>query len=231
MLVIAHRGASADAPENTMRAFELAVEQGADMIETDLHLTRDGVVALWHDSEIQGLPIERLSLEELLRLAPEVPTLEAVLAAFGSKIAFNLELKSGSSGDYAGLEARTLEVVRNLAPLDQMLFSAFSWPVLERMRALELRARLGVLRSSRFVTGAKAEAKALELGAEAVHPSVTRLDRAQVERMHSKGLRVNVYTVDDPQKQAQLLDWGVDGIFTNRPAGLIARLAAAGSAR
>jgi len=219
-LVIAHRGASADAPENTLAAFELAIEQGADMIETDLHLTRDGGIPLWHDAEIEGVPIESLTLSEIRRRWPDVPTLEETLEAFGRRIEFNLELKSGMSSDYVGLEARVLSVVDELCSMERILFSSFSWQALGRLRALRSNARLAVLRSNRFVTGKRAEASARELRAEALHPSVRRLDGAQVERMHAQGLRVNVYTVDDPVKQRALVEWGVDGIFTNGPMPL-----------
>ena len=80
-LVIAHRGASIDAPENTIEAFQLAVEQGADMIETDLHLSKDGAVPLYHDSKIDGVPVGDYTLAELRERIPGLPTLEEALDA------------------------------------------------------------------------------------------------------------------------------------------------------
>ena len=84
---IAHRGASVDALENTLEAFALAVEQGADMIETDLHLLRDGVVALYHDDEIGGVPVGELTLAELRGHLPRAPTLQEALDRFGDALA------------------------------------------------------------------------------------------------------------------------------------------------
>jgi len=223
-LVLAHRGASVEAPENTLVAFELAVEQRADMIETDLHLTRDRCIPLWHDARIEGTPIESLTMAEIRERWPSVPTLEETLERLGKRIEFNLELKSGVSGDYAGLEERALEGVKQLTSLDRVLFSSFSWESLARMRALEPSARIGVLRSGRFVTGRRAEETAKALRAEALHPALRRLDATQVARMHAQGLRVNVYTVDDPREQQTLIEWGVDGIFTNEPLALRQRL-------
>jgi len=220
MNVIAHRGASADAPENTLQAFELAIEQGADMIETDLHLAADGSIPIWHDAHIQQQPIERLSLAEIRALAPLVPTLQETLESCGARIPFNLELKAAASGLYAGLEERVLRIVREMSRLDRVLFSSFEIPVLRRLRELEPKARIGVLRSSRFMRPSAIEEHARRLSAEAVNPAVRRLERAHVERLQTLGFRVNVYTVDEPAEQRRLIDWNVDGIFTNRPAQL-----------
>ncbi len=106
-LVIAHRGASAHRPENTMPAFALAVEQRADMIETDLHVTRDGAVVITHDEELAGIggrgEIADATLAEIRALdagaGARVPTLDEMLDAFGAAIAFNLELKKGTRAE------------------------------------------------------------------------------------------------------------------------------------
>ena len=219
-LVIAHRGASADAPENTLEAFELAVSQGADMIETDLHLSADGAIPLWHDPVIEGAPIEGLRFAEIRARKPTVPTLEETLGRFGTRIPFNLEIKASASGEYAGLESRVLEIVRDLAALDQVLFSSFELGPLRRIRELEPKARIAVLLSSRTLWVKRLEDRARALSAEAVNPSVRRMDRRLVVRLHALGFHVHVYTVDEPEMQHRLLEWGVDGIFTNRPAAL-----------
>ena len=120
-LVIAHRGASGYRPENTFAAYELAVGQDADMIEIDLHATRDGVVVVAHDAELERIggegEIGDATLTALRRLdaggGEPVPTLDEVLDRFGARIPFNLELKQGGDGPYAGLPAATLEAVRS----------------------------------------------------------------------------------------------------------------------
>jgi len=222
--VIAHRGASEDAPENTLEAFELAIQQRADMIETDLHQGTDGSIPIWHDADLEGAPIDQLTLAQIRQRQPSVPTLEETLDACGARIPFNLEIKASASGEYSGLEARTLEVVWRRGLLEQTLFSSFALGVLRRLRELEPRARIGVLLPGRTLRVSRIEELARQLGAEAIHPSLRRVDCKLVERLHAKGFRVNVYTVDAPERQRELVDWGVDGIFTNRPAQLRALL-------
>lgn len=222
-LVIAHRGASGHRPENTLPAFALAVEQRADMIETDLHRTRDGAVVITHDEELAGLggrgEIADASLADIRALdaggGERVPTLDELLDSFGERIPFNLELKRGTRGAYQGLEAATLAAVSERGLLGRTLFSSFYDPVLARLRALAPEARLGLLVSCRFPHDAIARAKAL--GAEALHPEQPLVDRRLVEEAHEAGLRVFVFTVDDEAEMERLLRLGVDGLFTNFP--------------
>jgi len=222
-LVIAHRGASGQRPENTLPAFALAVEMGADMIETDLHRTRDGAVVISHDETLAALggrgEIGDVTLAELRRLdaggGERMPTLDEVLDRFGGRIAWNLELKQGSTGAYPGLEAAALDAVRVRGLLPRTLFSSFYDPVLARLRALEPAARIGLLISRRYPRQAVERARAL--GAEALHPELELVDAAWVAAAHEAGLAVHVFTVDEPEAMARLLALGVDGIFTNHP--------------
>lgn len=220
--MIAHRGASGERPENTLAAYALAVEQGADMIEIDLHLTRDGAVAVTHDEALPGVgAVGEASLDALRAVAPELPDLEEVLDAFGARIPFNLELKTGSRGPYPGLEEKVRECVTRRGLGESILFSSFDDRVLARLRALDASARIGVLVGRR--PGAWLErCRAVE--AEAVHLRRERADAAAVGRAHAAGLRVHVYTVDDPGEMRELLRRGVDGLFTNWPARLRALL-------
>jgi glycerophosphoryl diester phosphodiesterase len=223
-LVIAHRGASRDAPENTLEAFRLAVRQRADMIETDLHLSRDGAVPLYHDSALGGRPLAQLSLGEIRAARRGVPTLEEALDAVGAEIPFNLELKAlpDDVTTYAGLEERVLAEIRRRGWLARTLFSSFYVAALERLRELEPSARIGLLLSSR--SAGRMLERAERLRAEAVHPARALVREALVSELHAAGLRVHVFTVDDPDDQRRLIDWGVDGIFTNVPAQLRAIL-------
>ena len=135
-LVIAHRGASGELPENTLPAYELAVKQGSDMIEIDLHTTRDGAIVITHDENLEGLggrgEVADATLEEIRRLdaggGAAVPTLGEVLDAFGARIPFNLELKRSSRGEYLGMEAASVEEVARRGLLGQTLFSRFFYP-------------------------------------------------------------------------------------------------------
>jgi glycerophosphoryl diester phosphodiesterase len=222
-LVIAHRGASGQRPENTLAAYSLAVEQKADCIEIDLHLTRDGQIVVTHDEGLAGLggqgEIADATLAEVRRLdaggGEPVPTLDEVLDGFGPRIPFNLELKQSTRGPYEGLEAKTLRAVRERALLGETLFSSFYDPVLRKLREQSDDARLALLISRRFPD--RWPERARRLGASALNPEDALVDRAMIEEAHAAELAVYVYTVDDPRRMATLLEWGVDGLFTNHP--------------
>jgi glycerophosphoryl diester phosphodiesterase len=228
--VIAHRGASGQRPENTPPAYELAVAQGADMIEIDLHRTRDGAIVVSHDEDLSGLggcgQIADATLAEVRALdagaGERVPTLEEVLDRFGSRIPFNLELKRGAAGSYPGLERAALDAVRERGLLERTLFSSFSDSVLQSLRALCPDARLALLVSPRDAERPLARARAL--GAEALNPWRGMATRALVEAAHAEGLAVYVFTVDREDEMGRLLGLGVDGLFTNFPQRLRALL-------
>jgi glycerophosphoryl diester phosphodiesterase len=222
-LVIAHRGASGHRPENTLAAYELAVEQRADMIEVDLHRTRDGAVVVTHDEELAGLggrgEIADATLAEVRALdaggGERVPTLAELLDGYGQRIPLNLELKRGTRAEYPELEAETLAALASRGLLERVLFSSFYDPVLHRLRGLAPAARIGLLISRRYPDRAIERAKGL--GAEALHPEVMLVTRALVDEAHAAGLAVYSYTCDEPAEMERLLGLGVDGLFTNFP--------------
>jgi glycerophosphoryl diester phosphodiesterase len=225
-LVIAHRGASGSLPENTLPAYELAVEQRADMIEIDLHRSRDGETLIAHDEDLAGLggrgEIAEATAAEIRALdagnGERVPILEEVLDAFGSRIPFNLELKRGRRAIYADLEPAALAAVESRGLLDRTLFSAFCDPVLERLRALSPAARIALLLSSRDPERPLERARAV--AAEAINPSILLATPALIDAAHAEGLAVYVFTVDAEDDMRRLLDLGVDGMFSNFPARL-----------
>ena len=226
-LVIAHRGASGTLPENTLPAYELAVEQRADMIEVDLHRTRDGAIVVAHDAELDRLGAEGqiadLSLAEIKTLDaghgtdhPErVPTLDEVLDGFGEAIPFNLEIKWGEAGDYPGIEEAALEALADRDLLSRTQFSSFRDSILRRLRDASPEARLAVLFDPRQPERIFERAQAL--AAEAINPHFVLVDTDLVARAHDAGLAVYAYTVDEADQMGRLIDLGVDGLFTNRP--------------
>lgn len=225
-LVIAHRGASGELPENTLPAYELAVAQRADMIEIDLHTTRDGHIVITHDEELEGLggrgEVADATLAEIRQLdaggGERVPTLVEVLDAFGDRIPFNLELKRSTRGDYDGMETAVLAEVSRRGLIERTLFSSFYDPVLAALREASAQARIALLLSLRFPHGAIERAK--RLGAEAINPEWPLVDRALVEGAHAAGLAVYPFTVDELAEMRRMLDLGVDGLFTNHPSRL-----------
>jgi glycerophosphoryl diester phosphodiesterase len=234
-LVIAHRGSSGEQPENTLRAFELAVEQSADMIETDLHLSRDGVVMIHHDPELERLGEEgeirdRTAAElSALNAAPgrgieeKMPTLLDILDGFGERMQFNLELKVGADEvAYKGIEEIVVSSVEERGLLSRMLFSSFYDPVLARLRERCASARIALLVSPR--ANFKVIDRATRLAAEAINPDIRLVTADLVAEAHAAGLRVYPYTANDSAEMARLLDCGVDGIITNHPTRLEALL-------
>lgn len=225
-LIIAHRGASAYAPENTLRAFQLAIAQGAQMIELDLHTTQDGHVVVIHDetlnhtTDLQGR-VDRLTLAELKRAdagqGEQVPTLEEVLELTTGKVRLYLEIKDPRAA------RPTLQIIRARGCQQAMLLASFN---LELMRQLGHEVRdieLGVI-----------------LGTESLHPRVRYREAfpwlalrglnyqvlcMQVElcfgylarRVKASGKRLYVWTADSERQFARMANLKVDGIVTNRP--------------
>jgi len=225
--VIAHRGASAYRPENTLPAYQLAVEQQADMIEIDLHRTRDGAIVIAHDADLRHFghvgELADLTLAEVRELdaghgtdtPAQVPTLDEVLDAFGERIPFNLELKWGAGGDYPGLEAAALEAVQKRGLLERTLFSSFRDSILDALRRLSPEVRLAVLVDPRHAERVLERAEAVD--AEAVNPHFVLANESFIEEAHAVGMSVYPYTVDEEEHMDRLVGLGVDGLFTNRP--------------
>lgn len=228
-LVIAHRGASAYQPENTLRAYSLAVEQAADMIEIDLHLSRDGAIVVSHDADLghfgaEGAIGER-TLAELRELdagrgwdePARIPTLGEVLDDFGEVVPFNLEIKWSEEGDYEGLEAMVLEEVERRGLLERTLFSSFRDSILAELRRISPGARLAALADPR--TPGRLVERAAAVGAEAVNPHFVMIiaDESLVPEAHDAGLAVYSYTVNEAERMREMIDRGVDGLFTNHP--------------
>jgi len=193
------------------------------MIEIDLHLSRDDEIVIRHDSNLASLGTQRelreMDLADLESLdagaGEKIPILDEVLDRFGAQIPFNLEIKSGSEGEYRGLEEAALRAVEARGLLASTLFSSFSDEILGRLRALSSDARLAVLVSARRPEGALERARAV--GAEALNPRFELANAGFIDAAHAAGLAVYPYTVDALADMRSLLDAGVDGLFTNHP--------------
>jgi glycerophosphoryl diester phosphodiesterase len=228
-LVIAHRGASGYRRENTLAAYELAVEQRADMIEIDLHRTRDAATVVIHDERPAGLAaseIGRATLAEVravdLGAGERIPTFDEVLDAFGPRVAFNVELKRAAAGPYRGLEAAALEAVARRGLLARTLFSSFEDAYLAGLRGAEPATRRALLLEPRSAERPLERARAV--GAEAINPWLGLATRDLVAAAHAEGLAVYVFTVNREEDMRRMLELGVDGMFTDYPDRLRALL-------
>jgi len=225
--VWAHRGASQRAPENTMAAFALAAESGADGIECDVHLSHDGVPVVIHDETLERTSdghgaVGRLSLAALKRLdagswfGPDwtgepIPTLEEVLCWAGRGVRVNIEIKSFAAG------RAVLDVLAG-RPAARVLVSSFDHRLLAALRKQAPGLPLGYLCDSRLWR--RALARAVRDAAESFHPRIDRLSPAMVRACHNAGLKIFPWTVDSPSTMRTLQRRGVDGWFTNEPGTL-----------
>jgi glycerophosphoryl diester phosphodiesterase len=233
-IVIAHRGASAEAPENTIAAFELAVDQGADAIELDVHLSRDDHPVVIHDFTLERTtdgagPVRSLTARELKRLdaggwrgasfrGQRIQTLHEVLERFRDRTRFWIELKGGSDF-YPGIEDRVLSTLEVYEALDRALLQSFDHAALSRIRAMSAEARLGAL------VGRQPLRPKLAPGlADAICPPVDLLTERDTAEILAGGLECYVWTVNEPAQMDRLVEWGVSGIITDRPGLLRARL-------
>lgn len=216
-MVYAHRGASADAVENTLAAFALAREQGADGIELDVRRSADGDLVVHHDATLRDGRV--LCETPTAELPDEVPTLVEALDACAGLVV-NVEIKN-SPFDPDHDPGRTVadDVVALLDARDgrdDVLVSSFDLATVDRVRSL------GPVPTA-FLTsiaqiGCDAVALAADRGHVAIHPHEGTVDAAFVALAHGAGLQVNVWTVDDPERLRALAAAGVDGIVTNVPA-------------
>lgn len=221
MQIIAHRGASGLAPENTLKAIRLALTLGAQAIEIDVQLA-DGELWVFHDRRLErctdGSGVltaqSRTYLASLDAGEGEgIPTLWQVMEAIAGQAELHIELKGAQTADEVARLTRRAEAELGFAPT-QWVVSSFHHPELARFAALRPDIRLGALTSTIPLTLAKFAA---ELGAWSLNCDVDFVDQALVQDAHKLGLKVLVYTVDEPSDQAMLAAIGVDGIFTNRP--------------
>ena len=226
-VVIGHRGASSDFPENTVAAFEGAREQGADWVELDVRLSGDGQLVVHHDPHLSdGRVIAATARTEM---PPTVPSLAEALEAC-RPMGVNVEIKSSPHevgfDPTLSIARRTVEVVRSMDPSLEVLISSFELATLDAVRVVDPSIATGylVLSATEPVDAIDA---ALGGGHVAIHPHHGFVTEELVERCRARGCRIYVWTVDDPERIRELARWGVDGIITNRPA--LAREALASS--
>ncbi|MET0955501.1 MAG: glycerophosphodiester phosphodiesterase family protein [Cryobacterium sp.] len=234
--ILAHRGLSTAAPENTLLAFVQALAHGATHLETDVHASRDGVAVISHDPTVAvgGLAVNRLTMAQLARIdlgqGQTYCSLAEALDTF-PEARFNIDVKSADAVMPAARAIRAVGASR------RVLLTSFS----ETRRRRVLRAVPGA------VTSASAQGIALMLAAVALrqHWALPRILRgvsaiqvperagrlrvvtpAVITRMHRIGVEVHVWTVNDPARMRRLLGWGVDGLVTDRcdlAAGVVGR--------
>lgn len=248
--VIAHRGASAHAPENTLPAFRRAVELGAEEVELDVQLSADDRLVLFHDDTLDaktdlagpvrahtagalrraniGAWFDRTHPDSAARFDPTpLATLQELLAAFGRRLHYHVEIKSGE----AALPPLLLETIERYGLGDRVTITSFHWEALERIRSLAPTIRVGSL------VGAANDAAlhtAVERAAQAGFAQVALPARALsaelVARAHAHGLEIRVWGVADLEDARRAIELGSNGLTTDWPERVLALLRELGRA-
>jgi glycerophosphoryl diester phosphodiesterase len=236
-VVVAHRGASTAFPENTLRAFEGAIDAGADVVELDVRLTADGVPVILHDLDVSittdgSGPVHELTLAEVKRLDAsggrgppvEIPTLVESLLLLSGRCGVDVEVKnlpgegSFDSPREAAAEA-TLLAFEEAGFEGPVLVSSFNWLSIERVRQLRPDVHTGFLVQA-FIDPRAALVYASSRGHAWVLPQAPALyeaGEAFVAEAHQAGVLVGTWTVDDPEAIDRLFSWGVDAVASNVP--------------
>jgi glycerophosphoryl diester phosphodiesterase len=233
--VIAHRGASAYYPENTIASFQGAISMGADMIELDVQFTKDGEVVVFHDEKISRCTngkgrVADHTLMELQALdagswfdkkyqAAKIPTLADVLSLCRNKIAVNIEIKTEAVTDAVagGIEELSLKIAEQSGMREHIVFSSFDSRAIKHLKQIDSSAAVAVLFEKRHY-GSKLPSDIIEsLGADAFNCSQKELNSKWFSNLKLNNIPLNIYTVNDEKNMKRLIKMGISGIFTNNP--------------
>ena len=230
----AHRGASGEAPENTFAAFDLALQQGSELLEFDVHCSADGTLVVIHDASLNRTAGRDGQVGEMSATALQacdvgrwrgaawagqtIPTLAEVLDRYAARVLLNIEVKlDGAERPYPGVERLIVEAVAGRDLFERATISSFDAPSVERLRRREPQLALGVIDDA---GPDEAIDRAAALGGVAVHLEAGLITEARLRRAHRAGLRMLAWTVDDAMEMVRLVDLGVDTILSNYPARL-----------
>jgi glycerophosphoryl diester phosphodiesterase len=248
-IVIGHRGCAGEAPENTLASFAVGLAAGAAILESDVHLTRDGVPVLMHDDEVDRVtegtgPVWDLTLEELRRLdaghrfSPDggrthpfrgrglrIPTFEEALKEFPDA-RFNLELKV----DQAGIVEATVDAVVRYGRESLTLLTAGDDTLMARLRSHLAEREIPVAQGASVADvldvvrsardGSAPTTPAMAMQIPLEFAGQRLVTRELIDHAHAHGIQVHVWTINRAEEMAELLDLGVDGIVSDFPGRL-----------
>ncbi|MED0960596.1 glycerophosphodiester phosphodiesterase [Bacillus paramycoides] len=237
---IAHRGASAYAPEHTLEAYQLGQQLKGDYIEIDLQMTKDGHLVAMHDETLNRTTngtgfVKDHTLDEIKQLNAgsffnkkypnlakkefenaKVPTLEEIIETFGHNANYYIETKSPD--EYPGMEEKLLEIINQYQISDKVIIQSFSEESLRKIHSLNANIPLVQLLSfKKAVQLTDLEIKNYKTYCIGLGMNYKYIDAAYVKKIKKHGLEVHPFTVDNEKDMEKLIKWGVDGIFTNYP--------------
>jgi len=231
-VIFGHRGASKYAPENTIAAFELALQQGAQAFELDTMLSADGIPVVIHDQTVDRTTngsgrVDQLSTKRLCTLDAgstfsskftneRIPLLEDVFTIFKNRALINVELKS-CHNSFNVLPKVVVEIAKKIDVFDQLLFSSFVPSYLNRIRRLVSGAHVALICST-SVFGNLSRLKVFSwISPDYIHPYFKDTSKLFIEKQHHMNRKVNAWTVNQSTDMIELIRHGVDGIITNDP--------------
>ncbi len=214
--IVAHRGASRAARENTLEAFELARDFGADWVELDVRRTRDGVAVVHHDAHLQdGRRIGVISADDLPSYVPSLAEAFEVTEGMGVHIEIkNLPDDPDYDSDHLVADAVAGLIDAYLGP-ERAVVSSFNVDAVDAVRAVDSTIPTALLCG--IVQPSAAVERAVAHQMSYVHPFDAMCDSRFVRSAHEAGLAVNVWTINDPDRMQQLVEIGVDGLITDVP--------------
>lgn len=232
VLNFAHRGSLTEAPENTLPAFQKAIEHGAEAIELDVQLTRDRQLVVCHDhkltrfNESASKRIIDMSLEEIKGIdvsssfeaefkGTTLATLEEVLEICPDDLLLNIEIKN-IPVIYDGIEEKVMHSLKEHNRLHNVIISSFDHMALKKIQDIAPFLPIGMLFYYRILEPWK-YARNSGIKVTSIHPNQVYTDREFVDQCKAFGYKVFPYTVNDVEHYEELVDFGVDGVFSNNP--------------
>jgi glycerophosphoryl diester phosphodiesterase len=231
LMVIAHRGAAGEAPENTLASFALGLEQGCDVIELDIHLSKDGEIIVCHDKTLNRTTdrkgaISEFTVKELKGAdagrwfgeryeGERIPLLEEVFDLVPPEVHINVELKAG----VAPIVPALVSLMKRKDRLPGVFVSSFDYDLLELLKELEPDARIGLPYNNRMSKHYRV-AGLLDCSVYSLHPHWAHIDRRNVRAAIDRGFRVYPWTVNKEEEMRKMIDCGVSGMMTDYPGRL-----------
>ncbi len=236
--IIAHRGGANLAPENTLIAFKNAINLNVDMIEIDVHLSKDGQVVVIHDEKIdrttngKGI-IKDMSITEIKKYdagrwfgdkfkGEKIPTLDEVMETINVKVKLLIEIKNGDEL-YPGLEKKVVEIINKYKAKNWVIVQSFNENTVLRVKMMDNEIKTFYLLGRNFDEFYSNTLNKIKIGNkfvkkyDGVAPHFSMLDSAKVKIFHKAGFKVFTWTVDDPEDMKKIANINVDGIITNSP--------------
>ncbi|MBM7703141.1 glycerophosphodiester phosphodiesterase [Metabacillus iocasae] len=239
--IIAHRGASAYAPEHTIAAYELAKEMGSDYIEIDLQLTKDGHLVAMHDVTVNRTTngfgfVKNLTLKDIKKLnagstfnkrypdlakplynKQKVPTIDEIFQHFGNDVHYYIETKSPQYG--VGIEQKLFNKFKQYnIDTERVIVQSFSKKSLKTLHKLDSKLKLvQLIKYARHAKISAQQIQELKTYASGVGPNASSLNPTYIQHIRKHQLDVHPYTVNSKKEMKRLIDWGVTGMFTNTP--------------